>query len=162
MSSTLWLITHLRFPHHQAFTCLEICSNLCLVLSLRVLPCTPRSSSALLVSLWDAGVCKLNLLWGNYTSNILLIRYLQVWSRVLLFSSQLWQRLQSTEASDDGQMPAEQPISFLFVKYVIVCTHLHILLCKNIMFEMFGCPEYTRQVLSWCCLETWNPSTDIK
>lgn len=66
----------------------------------------------------------------------------------------MWQRLQSTEASDDGQMPAEQPISFLFGKCVIVCTHLRGLLCKNVVFEMFGSHEYTRQVLSWSCLET--------
>lgn len=66
----------------------------------------------------------------------------------------MWQGLQSTEASDDGQMPAGQPISFLFVKCVIVCAHLHGLLCKNVMFEMFGSPEYVRQVLSWWCLET--------
>jgi len=41
--------------------CLEIYSNLTLVHTLWVLPCTLRSGLVLLVSLWDTAVCKSNL-----------------------------------------------------------------------------------------------------
>lgn len=59
-----------NFPHQQVFTHLEICSNLSLVHVLWVLPCMLRSGLALLVSLWDAGVCELNLLWSDNTSDV--------------------------------------------------------------------------------------------
>lgn len=163
MSCHIRFITHVKFPHHQAFTCLEICSNLCLVHSLRALPCTPRSGLALLVSLWDAAVCKLNLLWSNYTSNIFLTQV----------PSSIKQGIADALVPKSGKdckalrrlmmtrWPMVSPLCFLFIKCVIACTYLYGLLRKNLMLGRFGSPEYARQVLSLCCLETWYPQGDI-
>lgn len=155
MSCPIRLITHAKFPHPQAFTCPEICSNFCLVHSLRVLPCTPRSGLALLVSLWDSGVCKINLLWSNYTSNIFLTQVpssiKQGVADALVPKSSKDQPFRHLTMARSVMI---NPLYFLFVKCVIASTYLYGLLCKNVMLRRFGSPEYTKQVLSLCCLET--------
>lgn len=145
----------MKFPHHQAFTCLEICNNLCLVHSLLVMPCMPRSGLVLLVSLWDTGVCKLNLSWSNYTSNVVLN---QVTSSVKqgIADALVSKSSEDCKAFRCLMMPRCLKVSLLyslFVKCVIECIYLYGLVYKRkIMLRRFAVLNTAGRYL--CCLKT--------